>query len=100
MQPASAVETRSGYWFCGEFDLCFRRASAEDRNIGAGRHVYAYEAVFAFFLVVLFQQTPDFVRLDSHDGIFLRIELGTPIVNLDADQVFIQLIAATEKRLF
>src|SRR5690348_5175336 len=98
MQMASAaVETRSGHWFCREFDVCFRRAPAEDGNIGAGWQIYTYEAVFAFFLVVLLQEAPDLVRLHSHDWILLRIELGTPIVNFDADQIFIQLVAIAEK---
>src|SRR5207245_8114302 len=83
-----------------KIDVCLRRAPAEDGNIGAGRQVYSYEAVFAFFLVVLFQETPDLVRLYSHDGVLLRVELGTPIVNFDADQILVQLVAIAEKGLF
>jgi len=56
--------------------------------------------VFALLLVVLFQQTPDFVGLHSHNGVLLRVEVGTPIIDFHADQVLVQLFAIAEEGLF
>jgi len=39
------------------------------------------------------------VRLHPHYGIFLRIELGPAIVNLNADQVLVELLAVPDKGL-
>jgi hypothetical protein len=49
----------------------------------------------AFFLIILFQEPPDLMRLHADDGILLRIEIDTALVDFQANQVLVQLVAVS-----
>jgi hypothetical protein len=62
--------------------------------------IEAEQAALAILFVVLLEQASNLMRLHPHNGISLRIEIDSAIVNLYADEVFIQLVAIAQECLF
>ncbi len=65
----------------------------------AGGQFHTDEAALAFVFVVSLEQAADFVRLHAHDWVFLLVEIRAPVVDLGADQVFVELFAIALKGL-
>jgi hypothetical protein len=58
-----------------------------------------HQTVLAFFLVIVLEQAANFVRLNTHYGVLLRVEIRTPLVDFDANEVFIEFTFLAEKSL-
>jgi len=56
----------------------------------AGVELHPHQAVFAFFFVVIPEEPANFVRLYAHYRVLLRVEIHTPLVHFDANEVFIE----------
>ena len=74
-------------------------APAEDRRVPALRQVDQDLVVLAFFLVVPLEPGAEPPRLDAHDGIRARVEGCLASEHLNADGVFLEVVALARERL-
>ena len=65
----------------------------EDRDITACRQIDPPAVLAAFFAVIGYQGFPDFVGLNPDDRVLLRIEIGAPCVDIDADRVLVYFVS-------
>jgi hypothetical protein len=66
----------------------------------AGVEFNPHRTVLAFFFIVVLEEAADFVRLYAHYGVLLRVEIRTPLVDFDANEVLIELTFLAKKNLF
>jgi hypothetical protein len=74
--------------------------AGEARDVAAGWHLDPKGVCLAFVGVVSDQRLPDLVGLDSDDGILLRVEIGAPVVKVDAYCVLADTVRIPSKYLF
>ena len=69
-------------------------------GVAAARQLDPDGIAFAFARVVLDQSPAQATRLDAHQRVGLRVEVGGPAEHLDADRVTLQPLPAAGQRLF
>src|ERR1700728_3858910 len=76
------------------------RAAAEHWDVMTGRRVEADQTAATILLIIFVEHSANLVRLHPHNRILLRIEIDAPIVDLDSNQIFVELVSVTQEGLF